>query len=157
MGIAEPEHEPARRVARLFSRQGKKTTPVTAAGALPQAPCAAAPVAALPDVVRIRQAFAALPPSATELRVLRALAENPGRDSVFLSRVCGWHGAIWHTHLAAICHRRMKWLFADGAAGGGAHDFLYGSLAHYDPAGAAFTMREEAEAALRSLGIIAPH
>lgn len=102
---------------------------------------------------RAAAAFREVPLSDVEMRVLRALRDNPGATGLQLSAACGWRGAIWQTHLAALCQRRLSVLWPDGDAAepGAADCFLHGILADYNQNSRAFTMHADVAEALRPL------
>lgn len=97
---------------------------------------------------RVRRAFAEMPPSETEAQALTALLAHPGATAPELSALCGWRGGVWHAHFAALARRRRAVLSpgADGA-------LLFAILADYEPGAARFSMKAEADEALRALGL----
>lgn len=105
---------------------------------------------------RVRKAFETLPPTETEIRLLRVLLDNPGTSSAGLSEKLGWGGQTWHMHFGEMCKAREAWLWPAEKAEKRDGHFYSGILAVFDPEGSRFTMKPEVAAALHEMGLGGP-
>lgn len=102
---------------------------------------------------RITTAFTEVPPNETEIRVVGALMRAPGATSAQLSADCGWGQPIWQTHFGLMCERRASYLWPSALPDEPDAKFLTGVLADYRPNRRIFTLKPEAEKALRALDL----
>lgn len=106
---------------------------------------------------RIVEAFTAQPPTETEAKVIRALSAHPGATSDALSKASGWRkGNAWHLHFGTMCFNRRARLWPAPPAPHRGDDqyFFSGILADYDEGTHGFTLKPDAIAAFRELGLI---
>lgn len=68
-------------------------------------------LARMPAAERVVEAFRAVPPTETDIKVIRALIQNPGSTSTELSQVLGWGGKSWHMHFGKMCEAREVYLW----------------------------------------------
>lgn len=61
---------------------------------------------------RVEAAFAALPPTKTEIKVLSALRDHPRSTGQALSIACGWKGTTWRKRLDQLLAKRAAFLAA---------------------------------------------
>jgi hypothetical protein len=108
---------------------------------------------------RVEEAFRTVPPTETEIALIRALLDNPGLRSKDLAAVMGWQGdAPWHLHFGGLCKRRSEFLPTAPTTDlrqdrdGQPSSFWSGILADLDSENR-FTMKPEAERAFRKLGV----
>lgn len=102
---------------------------------------------------RVCLAFKELPPNETEERLVTALMQRPGADSLALSHACGWTSPIWHTHFALMCQRRAELLLPQVLPDEPEIEFLSGILVEYNSRRGSFRFKDEAESAFRSMGL----
>ena len=119
----------------------------------PQPPEPPRQIANVPLPERVKLACEAIPLSETEKRVITALLKQPGAASKALSDACGWGGAVWHTHFAAMCQKRAAWLWPTGQSDEPDARFLPGVLADYDAHRGTFRLRSDVASAFRGLGL----
>lgn len=119
----------------------------------PAAPVADPSLSQLSLFVRIQAAFSEIPPNETEVKVISALMRAPGATSCDLSADCGWGQPIWQTHFGLMCQRRASYLWPNDLPDEPDAKFLTGILADYRPNRRIFTLKPEAEKALRDMDI----
>lgn len=110
----------------------------------------------MPIVERIAEAFRSVPPTETELKLLRVLLDNPGATSTELSQKLGWEAQSWHMHFGKMCQSREVWLWPAAKAQHRDGHFYSGILAEFEPDGARFTMKPDVATALQEIGIGGP-
>ena len=98
---------------------------------------------------RVKAAFDAVPPTATDAKVIQVLLDNPGLTSRELSERLGWGGVIWHTHFGKMCRDREPWLWPAEPARDA--NFYCGILADLDEAHR-WSMKPEVADGLRAHG-----
>lgn len=106
-----------------------------------------------PVATRVIEAFRTLPPTETDLKVLKALLDNPGSTSTALSQALGWGGQSWHMHFGKMCFEREAYLWPAEKFEKRDKSFYSGILADFDRDGAFFTMKLDVVKALAELGI----
>ncbi|AHM02974.1 hypothetical protein roselon_00534 [Roseibacterium elongatum DSM 19469] len=107
----------------------------------------------LPAAARVVEAFRALPPSETDVKVVRALLDNPSSTSATLSAAIGWKGQAWHMHFGKMCFDREVYLWPAERSEKREASFYSGILAEFDPNGSLFTLKPDVVAAFAELGI----
>jgi len=102
---------------------------------------------------RLVAAFAALPLTKMEIKLLTALLNNPQSTAQELSAVCGWQGRIWQKRLEALYAKRAAYLSPteDGVAP--KDGFGFELLAELGDGDVGFTMRPEAVEVLATLKV----
>ncbi|MBO6728233.1 MAG: hypothetical protein JJ884_07000 [Maricaulis sp.] len=117
-------------------------------------------LSSLDDVGKIREAFERVPPSDTEINLIKVLAENPGGTSGQLSAAMGWKGLTWHLHFGYMGKDREAYLWPAPPSktrrkpDGEPEKFYSGMFASYDAETSGFTLKPEARAAFVALGLI---
>lgn len=104
-------------------------------------------------VQRVAQAFAELQPTKPERLAIQALLDNPGATSETLSRAAGWKKVYFNRMFGGLCKKREHLLWSAEPAGNRPGPFYSGILAHFDDATRGFTMRPEALAGLKQIGL----
>ncbi|WP_210093717.1 hypothetical protein [Ruegeria sp. HKCCSP346] len=102
---------------------------------------------------RVIHAFTCVPPSETEIGLIRVLMDRPGSTSTELSRALGWDAQTWHLHFGTMCKRREADLWPADASNIRDSSFYSGILANFDNQNATWELKPEVEAAFRNLGI----
>lgn len=102
---------------------------------------------------RVAEAFTRVPLSEHERRVVQTLLDNPGASSEALTRAVGWGGQVWHTHFGKLCRARAHLLWPAPYEEKRKADFFSGILADFDPRTRGFTMKPEAVAGFRRIGL----
>lgn len=104
---------------------------------------------------RIYRAFAEIPMSDTDAKVLQALLDNPGSSSEQLSTACGWKDKSWHLHFGKMCERRSAYLPAVSHYGEDNTPFWSGIIAELDQRAHPWkwTIKPDVAEALARLGL----
>ena len=101
---------------------------------------------------RVLEAFRALPPSETDLTVMRALLDHPGSTSAELSQACGWGAQTWHMHFGTMCANRSAYLWPAPRGKDHGKEYFTGIFADLGD-GSRWTMRPSVAQALATIGI----
>ena len=112
---------------------------------------------------RVEAAFREQPPSAWEVRAIRALDEHEGDTTEQLSAALGYSGGYINMAFGTLCHDRQAWLGPPPPALRGGGVVYSGLLATFveqtDEAGRRTTQwwfKPEARAGLESAGVLKP-
>ena len=107
---------------------------------------------ALPEAERVAYAFAILPPSDLEKRLIQVLLDNPGSSNRDLSRKLGWKDNGWDMWFGMLCRDRAHYLWPAPPAITRDAPFLCGILADLQMPQNLFTMKPFLADALAGLG-----
>jgi hypothetical protein len=112
-------------------------------------------------VERIVEAFRRVPPTDTQVALIKAIAENPGQSAGVLSRAVGWKGLTWQMHFGLMAKDREAFIHPAPPSAtrkkpsGEDAKFYCGMLCDYDRNTSGFTLKPDAHAAFLALGYIA--
>lgn len=109
-------------------------------------------LAGMPAAERVVEEFRAVPPTETDIKVIRALIQNPGSTSTELSKALGWGGKSWHMHFGKMCEAREVYLWPAERFEKKDANFYSGILADFSADGSLFTMKPDVAAAFEELG-----
>lgn len=111
-------------------------------------------------VERIVEAFRRMPPTDTQVALIKAIGEKPGGTAGALSAVLGWKGLTWQMHFGIMAKEREAFIHPAPAStsrkmpSGEEGKFYCGLLCDYDEPTSGYTLKPEAKAAFEALDLI---
>ncbi|WP_339744172.1 hypothetical protein [uncultured Maricaulis sp.] len=117
-------------------------------------------LSSLDEVGKIKEAFTRVPPTDTQVNLIKVIAETPGGTAGQLSSALRWEGLTWQMHFGMMAKDRQAYLWPAPPSehrkqpSGEAATFYCGLLTTYDKKTSGFTLKPEARAAFVALGLI---
>ncbi|KDA02100.1 hypothetical protein [Hyphomonas oceanitis] len=108
----------------------------------------------LDDAQLVAAAFAFLPATDTEVKIIEALLNHPASTSTELSKACGWKAQTWHMHFGKMCKDREIYLWpAPPSVVRDGEKIMTAILADLDENENRWTMKPNVAAAFRAMNI----